>query len=238
MLFRRLSQYTSGSLLTAVEGYVVSLVTHAIILGVFFAPRTVAVPDAEIPESFQWAKFLLPKDRAPRSSEVREHLTFMNTPAVGGRGTLLDDVKEPERLELELPPGGALDHLADIAAPPPPQSEVPGGEVLTVLDVDTAAVRVEDSAAPPYPSSMLEKRIEGSVAVQYIVDTTGHADTTSFTVLSTTHQDFAKSVRSSLPFMRFRPAIMNAQKVRQLVQQLFSFRIDTTVLSQQARRRP
>ncbi len=47
-------------------------------------------------------------------------------------------------------------------------------------------------------------------------------------VLATTHPDFAKSVKATLPLMRFNPAIMNAQKVRQLVQQSFSFKIDTT----------
>jgi hypothetical protein len=38
-------------------------------------------------------------------------------------------------------------------------------------------------------------------------------------------------VRSTLPGMRFRPAVMNTQKVRQLVQQLFTFKIDSTVLA-------
>ena len=33
--------------------------------------------------------------------------------------------------------------------------------------------------------------------------------------------------------MRFRPAVMNTHKVRQLVQQLFSFKIDTTLVAQQ-----
>jgi TonB family protein len=240
MLFRRLSQSSSGSLLTVVEVYGVSVVTHVLLLAAFFMPARAIIENTDIPESFEWARFLLPKDRSPSSNLVREHLTFMNTPAPGGQGTLLDDAREPERLQLELPAGAAQDDLADAAAAPPPTPEVPGGEVMTVLEVDTAAVRVEDSAAPPYPPSMLDKRMEGSVAVHYVVDTTGTADTTSFVVLSTTHQDFAKSVRSVLPFMRFRPAIMNTQKVRQLVQQQFSFKIDTTLIQQQqqARKKP
>lgn len=232
MLFRHLSQTTSGSILTAVEGYAVSIVAHIVVLAVFFAPRPAATPQVE-PETPQWAKFLLPRDRSAASTAVREHLTFFSTAAPGGQGTLMSDEKEPERLQLELPAGTGADDLAEVAAAPPPAPELPGDEIMTVLEVDTAAARYEDSAAPPYPPSLLEKRIEGLVAVQYVVDTTGRADTTSFLVLSTTHADFARSVRATLPYMRFRAAIMNSQKVRQLVQQQFSFKIDTTLLAQQ-----
>ncbi|MGQ0646161.1 MAG: TonB family protein [Gemmatimonadaceae bacterium] len=236
MLFRHLSQSRHGSILVEVEGYVVSVLAHAVILGVFFAPSAAKAPTAEVPESFQWVKFLLPKDRTPSSEGVREHLTYFDAPAPGGEGTLLTDTKEPERLELEVPKGSQDDELAEEVAAPPPAPEIEADQVMTVLEVDTAAARYEDSAAPPYPRAMLDKRIEGSVAVQYVVDTTGRADTTSFVVLSTTHADFAKSVKATLPQMRFRSAIMNSQKVRQLVQQLFSFKIDTTLIAQQRRK--
>lgn len=234
MLFRHLAKSTSGSLLGAAEGYVVSLLLHAAVIGAALAPRPVAPPSEDIPDSFTWAKFLIPPDRTTGSREVRERLTFVAVPAPGGLGSVLNDAREPERLQLDLPKGTANDDLADPAAAPPPTPEAPADEVMTVLEVDTAAVRVEGSAAPPYPPSLLEKRIEGTVAVQYVVDTTGRADTASFVVLSTTHADFAKSVKATLPLMRFNPAIMNAQKVRQLVQQQFSFKIDTTQFAQPA----
>ena len=237
MLFRHLSESTHGSIVAAMEGYAVSIVAHVIILGVFFTPRAPRAPSAEIPESFQWVKYLLPRDRTPSSDAVREHVTYYKAPAPGGEGSLLSDVREPERVQLELPKGTEKDDLADAAAAPPPSPDVDADEVMTVLQVDTAAARYEDSAAPPYPPTMLDRRIEGVVAVQYVVDTTGRADTTSFVVLSTTHADFAKSVRATLPLMRFRPAIMNSLKVRQLVQQQFSFRIDTTLVAQQQQRK-
>jgi TonB family protein len=104
---------------------------------------------------------------------------------------------------------------------------------MTVLEVDSAAARYDDSAAPPYPQNLLDRRIEGTVAIQYIVDTTGFADTSSVVILAATHEDFAKSVRSTLPAMHFRPALMSHRKVRQLVQQLFSFKIDTAMIAQQ-----
>jgi protein TonB len=74
---------------------------------------------------------------------------------------------------------------------------------------------------------MLEQRKEGQVLVQYVVDSTGRADLASITVMESTHAEFATSVTATLPHMRFRPAKIGAHRVRQLVQQLFSFKIDT-----------
>jgi TonB family protein len=101
--------------------------------------------------------------------------------------------------------------------------------------VDTAVVRYEDSAAPAYPETMLKRHIEGMVLVQYVVDTTGHADTASFRVLQATHLEFAKSVKTTLPNMRFHPAKMGTRLVAQLVEQPFVFKIvDTLKTTRQA----
>ena len=60
---------------------------------------------------------------------------------------------------------------------------------------------------------------------QFIVDTTGRAEPISFKVLRTTHELFAEAVRTALPKMRFIPAELGGRKVKQLVQQPFSFTI-------------
>jgi hypothetical protein len=75
---------------------------------------------------------------------------------------------------------------------------------------------------------MLEGKLEGFVAAQWVVDEEGYADTTSLVIVQASHADFAKSVRDALPYMRFRPAKIGANTVRQLVQQDFTFRITTT----------
>jgi TonB family protein len=87
--------------------------------------------------------------------------------------------------------------------------------------------RFTESAAPAYPAKLLELKIEGGAYVQFIVDTTGLADTTTFHVISSTHPEFAQSVREALPGMRFHPAILRSRKVRQLVEQPFMFKIVT-----------
>jgi len=94
-----------------------------------------------------------------------------------------------------------------------------------VLEVDSTVFRDPMSAAPEYPANLLDRGIEGSASVRFVVDTTGVVDTVSYRVLRATHADFAVAVRMALPGMRFRPAIRAGVKVRQLVEQTFSFRI-------------
>jgi hypothetical protein len=97
--------------------------------------------------------------------------------------------------------------------------------VYSVLDVDIAVVRSSSSAAPAYPLKLLEQHVSGFVNAQYVVDTTGFADTTSFVVLQSTNPEFTTAVRDVLPYMRFEPARIGIEKVRQIVQQQFTFKI-------------
>jgi hypothetical protein len=79
---------------------------------------------------------------------------------------------------------------------------------------------------------MLKQGVQGSVMTQYVVDTSGFADTTSLKIMRTTHPEFSEAVRAALPFMRFFPAKVASKKVRQLVEQEFSFKIEQSAASQ------
>ena len=100
-----------------------------------------------------------------------------------------------------------------------------GDSVLTEIEVDSAVKRYEWSAAPDYPINLLRQNIEGGAFIVYVVDTLGLADTASMKVINATHEEFVQAVRDAMPKMRFRPAILGGYKVRQLVQQNFSFKI-------------
>ena len=106
-----------------------------------------------------------------------------------------------------------------------PATVLPGDNALSVLEVDSTVSRDPTSAAPEYPRSLLDRGVEGSAAVRFVVDTDGVVDTISYRVLTATHPDFAVAVRMALPGMRFRPAMRAGIKVRQLVEQTFSFHI-------------
>lgn len=235
MLFRRLVESNArGTLLTTVEGYAVSLIAHAAIGATLLAVSQQG-PATELAESFTPVSYFIPRDKIAGTRPKQERITYVSTESVAGGGEATLDSKArivPATMQSEPGPG-LTEMSSQLSEAEPPSSESTGDSIMTVLQVDSAAARYDDSAAPPYPPAMLEKRIEGSVGIQYVVDTTGFADTSSIVVLSRTHEEFAKSVRSTLPLMRFRPAIMNGNKVRQLVQQMFAFRIDTMVYAQQ-----
>jgi len=234
MLFRRLVESnTRGSLVATIEGYAVSLVAHVTILGGTAIVSHQAAPNS-LAESFTPVAYFMPRDRIVGSRPKQERITYVSTEVTAGGGDAVPDAKPLVVSKPAAEPGPGLSELSsEPSEAEAPSAESRGDSIMTVLEVDSAAARYDDSAAPPYPPAMLEKKIEGSVGVQYVVDTTGRADPGSIIVLSSTHEDFAQSVRTTLPIMRFRPALMNGRKVRQLVQQLFAFRIDTTLVAQQ-----
>jgi TonB family protein len=231
MLFHRIieeqEQHFSWALFT--EGPVASTFVHALIIsGVLFATRH-ETGLQQLAENFTAPSFLIPKDKIPGARTTTERIDYMTpTDALSGSG--FDKSGPPNDAELKLRKKKGEESELDVGDPvaaPQRPSLISIDSVYTELEVDTAAARYDGSAAPPYPPTMLEQRKEGHVVIQYVVDSTGRADLASVTVMQATHADFATAVTATLPHMRFRPAKIGAHRVRQLVQQLFSFKIDT-----------
>jgi hypothetical protein len=202
-------------------GAVVSLGVHALLAFVILAAYQTRFEDSQ--ESFdEFAMFLVPPDRAiyVDGSDARYKSGTQGdgkNPGEkglrgGGKGTdgtfsmAAGDTAASTQLSIDLP-------------------NLIGDTVLTEIEVDSAVRRYEWSASPSYPITMLQQNIEGAAFVIYVVDTLGHADTTSFKIVNSTREEFAQAVRDAMPKMRFRPAILGGMKVRQLVQQSFSFKI-------------
>lgn len=81
---------------------------------------------------------------------------------------------------------------------------------------------------PEYPQSLIATRTEGRVLVQFVVGLDGKAEMGTFRVLEATHPAFAEAVRKALPGMSYFPAEIGGKKVRQVVQQPFSFGVATS----------
>ena len=103
--------------------------------------------------------------------------------------------------------------------------ELRADSVYLSSQVDNPAAFDSRSAAPAYPDSLRVAGVEGSVTAQFVVDTTGRVDVSSFVLLESTHGRFTQSVRQALPQMLFRPAELNGRKRRQLVQLPFIFKL-------------
>ena len=78
---------------------------------------------------------------------------------------------------------------------------------------------------PRYPPVMQQAGITGSVDVQYVVDTTGHAEPVSWKILRSTNKAFEEPAREAIMKGVFKPARIRGKAVRQLVQQKISFNI-------------
>jgi protein TonB len=108
---------------------------------------------------------------------------------------------------------------------PPEKPPGDGGEVYIEAEVDTPVARDPASAAPAYPQYLEETRVEGFVIAEYIVDTTGRADSASLHIEMATNPAFSESLRAALPNMRFTAATLNGRKVRERVRQEFVFQL-------------
>jgi len=81
--------------------------------------------------------------------------------------------------------------------------------------------------APRYPDMLRQAGVEGDVRAQFVVDTLGRVEPGSLRLLEATHDQFAAAVRTALSARaRFKPAEAGGHKVRQLVEQTFTFRLD------------
>lgn len=93
------------------------------------------------------------------------------------------------------------------------------------FQVEKPVLAREGNPAPQYPSMLESARVEGQVLVQFVVDTTGHAEMNTFKVLKSSNDLFSSAVKRVLPKMQFYPAEVGGHKVRQLVQMPFGFKV-------------
>lgn len=96
------------------------------------------------------------------------------------------------------------------------------------------ALVADATPGPRYPDILRQAGVEGEVLTSFVVDTFGKADPQSLKVLHSTHELFTVSVRTILPAMTFRPAVVGGRKVKQLVQQEVTFYIAGSAASEKA----
>ena len=146
--------------------------------------------------------------------------TFMLTSTAGG--TFRVRLRAPKASEylsdtLTVATGAYVMRSFPIDAAPQPYFE---------FQVDKPASPAKGTVAPRYPEDLRADGVSGCVLTQFVVDASGQPEIESFKVLAMSHLGFAQAVLKALPEMRFTPAKIGAQTVRQLVQQPFTFTIE------------
>lgn len=171
-----------------------------------------------------------PPTSAAGPNATQEQITYTDLAGSGGSGA---DEGSPLGTDgplpgLGVPAGDGAEGEAQEEEQP--QSlvsmfEVNADSIYLASQVDNPVAYDSRSAAPAYPDSLRRAGVEGQVTAQFVVDTTGRVDVASFVLLESTHGRFTESVRRALPQMFFRPALLNGQKIRQLVQLPFVFKL-------------
>ena len=101
-------------------------------------------------------------------------------------------------------------------------------KVFTADQVDVPAhLDGAQKIVPLYPDSLYEAGAPGTAVVEFVVDTAGKVNLETFSVISTTHQAFAESVRRELANALFVPARKENRPVPQVVHQRFEFAPDS-----------
>jgi protein TonB len=70
---------------------------------------------------------------------------------------------------------------------------------------------------PEYPQLLKQAGIEGSVVLQFVIDTMGRAEPGSVKIVSSPNPGFNQPVRNALSRALFRPARVHGRAVRVLV---------------------
>jgi Gram-negative bacterial TonB protein C-terminal len=107
----------------------------------------------------------------------------------------------------------------------PTPSEVSSPQAMTEIEVDSTAALDPTAEGPVYPKALMDAGVQGVVYAQFIVDSTGYADTLTMQVLEKVDPQFVSAVRAALPRMKYKAAMFAGRRVNQLVQQAFVFRI-------------
>jgi protein TonB len=94
------------------------------------------------------------------------------------------------------------------------------------FQVEKPAMAHEGNPSPNYPSMLQSAGVEGEVLVQFVIDTSGRADSRTLKILKSSNEQFTQSVRNVLPRLRFYPAETGGRKVKMYVQLPFTFKIN------------
>lgn len=95
-------------------------------------------------------------------------------------------------------------------------------DVFVSAQVDDPAVALSQPA-PRYPRAWREAGVGGYVDLEYVIDSTGHAEPASVRLISASQEPFVEAAREAILGGVYRPVRYRGSAVRQLVRQRVSF---------------
>ena len=117
--------------------------------------------------------------------------------------------------------GGRANGDANIKSAPTVNTDQPYFE----FQVEKQAATVPGSLTAAYPEILKSSGGDGKVTAQFVVDTSGRADMSTWKVLESTNDLFSQAAKDGVRKARFYAAEIGGKKVKQLVQLPFTFNL-------------
>ena len=99
----------------------------------------------------------------------------------------------------------------------------PTDQPLFEFQVEKPVLAKDGNPLPRYPEILSTSNVEGEVLVQFVVDTLGRAEMSTFKILKASNDLFGQEVKRVLPYYKFFAAEAGGHKVQQFVQLPFTF---------------
>ena len=96
-------------------------------------------------------------------------------------------------------------------------------KIFAADQVDTPALASSGTLDIEYPPELYSSSVSGSVLAEFVVDTTGSVEQETVSIVASSHPLFSAATVKALQKAQFAPAVKGGVKVRQVVQQPFSF---------------
>jgi protein TonB len=215
-------------------GTVFSIVLHTVLISaaVYATARAGAKDEKAKSEKIQFVEMKKEPPKVPDKPPPPKEVIVKPPPPKGFtvlRAPLKIDIKIPE-IDLSKAVTNEKDFSGKGVAGGTGSGVVGGTGPVTnqtyfEFQVEKPAEMLQESPKPKYPSVLESSGIAGEVQAQFVVNSSGKADTESFKVLKSTNELFTQAVKNVLPRMRFSPAMIGGKPVNQLVQQSFQFAV-------------
>lgn len=210
-----------------------SAVVHALIIfGAIKATQGVAETVKEKAKEVEMQLIKPPEPPPPPPPPPEDVIISQNPPPKG-----FQTIVAPDQIPTEIPPVDLNQKPIDVKnftgkgveggiatgviGGTGPVSDV---AVYTAAELDDP-VQAVSQPSPRYPPMLQSAGIQGTVDVQFVVDTTGRVEGGSFKILKSSHKAFEEPAREAILKSVFKPARYKGGPVRQLVQQRMSFKI-------------
>jgi periplasmic protein TonB len=221
-------------------GTLLSLVVHTVLIaaavkGTLNAKQELEKPKAEKVEFVEVKKADEPPPPKPETPPPPPPDVVAAPPVAKGFQVLTAPIKIPDVLpdidlskkvtdEADFSGKGVAGGIAKgVVGGTPMKDPAQADQPYFEFQVEKQVVPAPGNSAPRYPDMLRSANVEGEVLAQFVVDTTGRADMSTFKVLKTSHDLFTNAVKQSLPNWRFLAAEVGGRKVKQLVQMPFQF---------------